>query len=141
MDEQIAQSLRQERLFARLALLLGTVTLGLSAIGLYGLLAYSVAQRVPEIGLRMALGAGRGTVRWMVLKRSLVLAAIGLVAGGGGAIAGTRLVETMLYQLPARDPLTIAGAALVMMTTCVLAGYLPARRASRVDPLVALRAE
>jgi predicted permease len=141
MEEQIARSLRQERLFARLALLLGMVTLALSAIGLYGLLAYSVAQRVPEIGLRMALGAGCGAVRWMILKRSLVLASVGLVAGAAGAIAGTRLVASMLYQLPARDPLTVAGAAAVMLATCLLAGYLPARRASRVDPLVALRAE
>ena len=141
LEEQIARSLRQERLLAGLAILLGTVTLGLSAIGLYGLLAYSVAQRVPEIGLRMALGAERGAVRWMVLRRSLVLGAIGLVAGTAGAIASARLVESMLYQLPARDPLTVAGAAAVMLATCVLAGYLPARRASRVDPLVALRAE
>jgi predicted permease len=141
IDDQIARSLRQERLFARLAMLLGIVTLGLSAIGLYGLLAYSVAQRIPEIGLRMALGAERSAVRWMVLRRSLVLAAAGLVAGAGGAVAGTRLLDSLLYQLPARDPLTVAAAAAVMLITCVLAGYLPARRASRVDPLVALRAE
>ena len=108
---------------------------------MYGLLAYGVAQRVPEIGLRMALGAERSAVRWMVLKQSLVLAAAGLVAGGAAALAGTRLVASMLYELPARDPLTIAGAAAVMLATCFLAGYLPARRASRVDPLVALRAE
>ena len=141
MEDQNAQSLRQERLFARLAILLGCVTLALSAIGLYGLLAYGVAQRTSEIGLRMALGAERSVVRWMVLRQSLLLAAVGLVAGVAGAIAGTRLVESMLYELPARDPLTIAAAAAVMLTTSFLAGYLPARRASRVDPLVALRAE
>jgi ABC-type antimicrobial peptide transport system permease subunit len=141
IEDQNAQSLQQERLFARLAILLGCVTLALSAIGLYGLLAYGVAQRIPEIGLRMALGAERSVVRWMVLRQSLLLAAVGLVAGVAGAIAGTRLVESMLYELPARDPLTIAAAAAVMLTTCILAGYLPARRASRVDPLVALRAE
>ena len=141
IEDQLARSLGQERLFARLAMLLGTVTLALSAIGLYGLLAYSVAQRVPEIGLRMALGAERSTVRWMVLKRSLVLAAVGLVGGAAGAMAGTRLVESMLYELPARDPLAVVVAAAVMLGTCALAGYLPARRASRVDPLVALRAE
>jgi predicted permease len=141
IQDQTARSLGQERLFARLALLLGGVTVALSAIGLYGLLAYGVAQRIPEIGLRMALGAGRGSVRWMVLKQSLLLAAAGLVAGSAGAVAGTRLVESMLYELPARDPLTIAAAASVMLTTCFLAGYFPARRASRVDPLVALRTE
>jgi predicted permease len=141
IDEQLARSLSQDRLFARLSVLLGAVTLALSAIGLYGLLAYGVAQRIPEIGLRMALGAERGAVRWMVLKQSLLLAAAGLAAGGAGAIAGTRLVESMLYELPARDPMTVALAGAVMLATCLLAGYLPARRAARVDPLVALRAE
>jgi ABC-type antimicrobial peptide transport system permease subunit len=77
----------------------------------------------------------------MVLKQSLLLAAVGLAAGAASAVAGTRLVESMLYELPARDPLSIAGAAAVMLATCLLAGYFPARRASRVDPLVALRAE
>jgi predicted permease len=141
IEDQIVRSLRQERLFARLAMLLGAVTLCLSAIGLYGLLAYGVAQRVPEIGLRMALGAERSAVRWMILRQSLLLAAAGLVTGGAGAVAGVRLVESMLYQLPARDPLTLAAAGAVMLITCVCAGYLPARRASRVDPLVALRSE
>jgi predicted permease len=139
MTAQLAVSLQQERLFARLAILLGAVTLALSAIGLYGLLAYGVAQRVPEIGLRMALGAGRGTVRWMVLRQSLLLAAIGLAAGVAGTVAAARLVGSMLYQLPPRDPLTIAVAGAIMIAACALAGYVPARRASRVDPLVALR--
>jgi predicted permease len=138
---QIAISLGQERLFARLAVLLGTVTLLLSAVGLYGLLAYSVTRRTPEIGIRMALGAERAAVRWMILKQSLKLAATGLVFGLAGAIAATRLVESLLYQLPPRDPRTFAGAALVMLLASALAGYLPARRASKVDPLVALRAE
>jgi ABC-type lipoprotein release transport system permease subunit len=141
MEEQLARSLRQERLFARLAVLLGSVALALSAIGLYGLLAYGVAQRVPEIGLRMALGAERRAVRWMVLRQSMQLAAIGLVTGLAGAIASTRVVESMLYRLPPRDPVAIATAAAIMLGTCALAGYLPARRASRVDPLVALRAD
>jgi predicted permease len=141
MADQVARSLRQERLFARLTTLLGAVTLALSAIGLYGLLAYGVAQRVPEIGLRMALGAGRGAVRWMVLRQSLLLAVPGLVAGVAGAVAATRLVESMLYRLPPRDPVTIAAAAAIMLVTCALAGHVPARRASRVDPMVALRAE
>src|SRR3954453_19242709 len=110
LDDQGAESLKQERLFARLAVLLGGVTLALSAIGLYGLLAYGVAQRVPEIGLRMALGAERGAVRWMILRQSLVLAAAGLAAGSAGAMAGTRLVASMLYQLPPRDPATVTLA-------------------------------
>jgi putative ABC transport system permease protein len=111
------------------------------AIGLYGLLAYAVAQRVPEIGLRMALGAGRHTVSWMILRQSLILAAVGLITGTAGAIAAARLVESMLYGLPPRDVAALATAAAIMATTCVLAGYFPARRAARVGPLVALRAD
>jgi predicted permease len=139
LDDQVSESLRQERLFARLAILLGGVTLALSAIGLYGLLAYGVAQRVPEIGLRMALGAERRGVAWMVLRQSLWLAAAGLAAGAAGAYGAARLVESLLYQLPARDPWTLAIAGSIMLATCLLAGYVPARRASRVDPLMALR--
>ena len=141
MEDQMARSLRQERLFAQLAVMLGLVTLALSAIGLYGLLSYSVAQRVPEIGVRMALGAERASVRWMILRQSLALALVGLVAGVAAAVAGTRLIASMLYNLPPRDPVALTIAAAVMVATCVLAGFLPARRASRVDPLVALRTE
>ncbi|HTM24933.1 MAG TPA: ABC transporter permease [Vicinamibacterales bacterium] len=139
--DQIAMSLRQERLFARLATLLGSVAVGLSAIGLYGLLAYAVARRVPEIGLRMALGAARGAVLWMVLRESLVLASIGLIAGLPAALAGTRVLQSMLFGLAPGDPLTITAAALFMLVLAALAGYIPARRAARVDPLVALRTD
>ena len=141
MEAQAARSIQQERLFARVAVLLGGVALALSAIGLYGLLAYAVAQRVPEIGLRMALGAERHAVGWMVLRQCLVLAAIGLVSGTAGAIASAQLVESMLYGLPPRDTVALAISAAVLLTTCAVAGYLPARRAARVDPLVALRAD
>ncbi|PYR93086.1 MAG: hypothetical protein DMF84_10815 [Acidobacteria bacterium] len=138
-DEQIAASLDRERLFARLAALLGSVTLALSAIGLYALLAFTVTRRTPEIGVRMALGADRSAVAWMILRQSLVLAAIGLLLGIAGAAAGTRAIESLLYGLPARDPATLAGAAAMMLAVSAVAAYLPARRASRVDPLVALR--
>jgi macrolide transport system ATP-binding/permease protein len=138
-EAQIAESLDRERLFARLATLLGSVTLALSAIGLYALLAYAVTRRTPEIGVRMALGADRSAVAWMVLKHSLVLVAIGLLLGVVGAALGTKTIESLLYDLPARDPATLAGATVIMLTVSVLASYLPARRAARVDPLVALR--
>lgn len=141
LEQQVSESVRQERLFARLAILLGAVTLALSAIGVYGLLAYGVAQRVPEIGLRMALGAERSSVGWMVLLQSLLLASAGTVAGAASAYAGTKLVESLLYELPPRDPIAIAAAAGILLTTGALAGYIPARRAARVDPLVALRAD
>ncbi len=139
--DQIAASLRQERLFARLASVLGAVAVLLSAIGLYALLAYAVARRVPEIGLRMALGAGRARMQWMVLRESLVLAVLGLAAGVPLAFVGTKVLAASLFGLEPRDPVTFAGAAVAMLVLAALAGYLPARRAARVDPLVALRAE
>jgi predicted permease len=141
-SDQIATSLRQERLFARLATLLGAVAILLSAIGLYGLLAYGVARRTAEIGLRMALGAARASVVWMVLRESLVLAGIGLLLGVPAALAGTRVLQSMLFGLAPRDPVTtLTVAALAMVLLAAVAGYVPARRAARVDPLVALRAE
>ena len=139
--EQIATSIRQERLFANLATLLGGVAMLLSAIGLYGLLAYSVARRTPEIGLRMALGAARGRVQWMVLRESLVLSAIGLLVGVPLALAGTRVLAALLFGLAPGDAVTLAAAATAIVILAVAAGYLPARRAARVDPLIALRAE
>ncbi len=139
--DQIETSLRTERLFARLAALLGGVAVLLSAIGLYGLLAYGVARRTPEIGLRMALGAERTLVRWMILRESLILAAVGLLLGIPAALVGARVLQSMLFGLAPTDPATIAVAALSMLVLAVLAGYIPAQRASRVDPMVALRAD
>jgi len=89
----------------------------------------------------MALGAERASVGWMVLRQSFLLATAGLLAGAAGAYAGTRLVESLLYELPPRDPVAMAAAAGILFTTCALAGYIPARRAARVDPIVALRAD
>jgi len=140
-SDQIAMSLRRERLFAELASLLGMIAVLLSAIGLYGLLAYGVARRTPEIGLRMAIGASRGSVQWMILRESMALAAAGVLLGVPGALAGTRVLQSLLFGLAARDPATITAAASAMFVLAALASYVPARRAARVDPLVALRAE
>jgi ABC-type lipoprotein release transport system permease subunit len=140
-QEQILRSLAQERLFANLALLLGLVTLALSGIGLYGLLAYAVTRRTPEIGVRIALGAERSQVRWMMLRQSLLLIAAGLALGIPGAIASRSVVANLLVDLSATDPRAIAAAALLMMAVGLAAAYVPARRASRIDPLTALRAE
>jgi predicted permease len=140
-QQQILASLKRERLFARLATLLGAVTLLLSGIGLYALLAYAVTRRTQEIGVRMALGAERTTVRWMIVKQSLGLVGLGLILGIPAAVMGTRLVESMLFGLTPRDPATVAGAAVTMIAVSLAAAYVPARRASRVDPIVALRAE
>ena len=139
--DQIALSLRQERLFAELATMLGVVSVVLAAIGLYGLLAYGVVRRTPEIGLRMALGAPRGDVLWMILRESLTLAGIGLLVGVPAAVAGTRVLKSMLFGLAPRDPATLALAAAAMLVLALLAGYVPARRAAHVDPLVALRTD
>jgi ABC-type antimicrobial peptide transport system permease subunit len=139
--EQIDLSLQRERLFAQLAALLGGAALLLATIGLYGLLTYSVTRRTPELGLRMALGADRGTLRWMVLKQSLVLVAAGLVIGVPAAIAGSRFVSSLLFEISPTSPLALTGAGLIMVTVSLLAAFIPAHRASRVDPMVALRAE
>ena len=138
-EAQIAHSLRRERLFARLATMLGTVTLGLCAIGLYGLLIASVSRRIPEIGVRMALGAERWDVCWMVLRQSLMLVLAGLALGVPAASMSTRMLDSLLFGLGDRDPWVLAGAALVLMLVSAIAGYVPARRAARVDPVIALR--
>ena len=139
MEDQVLHSLRRDRLLARLALILGSVALALSAIGLYGLLAYTVTRRTAEIGVRIALGAERGTVRWMVLRESLVLVIAGVAIGIPAAAASADFLQSMLFGLEPRDPKVFAAATLVMMTVGVAAAYVPARRASRIDPLTALR--
>ena len=113
----------------------------LASVGLFGLMSYSVSRRTNEIGIRMALGAQRGDVLRLVMRESMVLVAIGVVAGLAIAVAGGYLVRTLLFGLPPTDPLSIAGAVVVMVAVSALAGYLPARRASRVDPMVALHYE
>jgi putative ABC transport system permease protein len=117
----------------------GFLALGLASIGLYGVLAYSVAQRKREIGLRMALGATRSSVLRLVLGQGMSLVAVGVVLGLAGALAAGRLLSSMLFGLGATDPLSFAGAALVLCVVSLAACYLPARAATRVDPLGALR--
>ncbi len=138
---QIEQSLRSEQFLARMATLLGVVTLLLCGVGLFGLLAYDVTRRTPEIGLRLALGAERRTVSWMVLRQALLLTSAGLVIGMPVAIAGARLLRSLLFGLTPNDPSSFAAAAGIMFLAASAAAYFPARRASRVDPVIALRAE
>jgi predicted permease len=138
-EAQIQYSLRRERLFARLATMLGGVTLGLCAIGLYGLLIASVSRRIPEIGIRMALGAGRREVRWMVLRQSLMVVLAGLAIGVPAALMSTRMLDSILFGLGQRDPWVLCGAAAILIAVATVAAYVPARRASRVDPVIALR--
>ena len=140
-EEQFAETLSQERLFARLASFFGGLAVLLVATGLYGTLAYKVARRTPEIGVRMALGAQRHQVLWLVMRESLVLCAIGAVAGLPSAFAGARLMRSMLYGLQPGDPVTLASALAGIAMVTVAASLVPAQRASSVDPMEALRSE
>ncbi|HEY6290079.1 MAG TPA: ABC transporter permease [Terriglobia bacterium] len=140
-SEQIDQATFQERLFARLSSFFALLALVLACVGLYGMMSYAVARRTNEIGIRMALGAQRAKILRMVLREAITLAGLGIVTGVPAAWAASRLIATMLYGLKPTDPLTVLVAIAVMAVVTVLAGYLPARRASRVDPMVALRYE
>jgi predicted permease len=139
--EQIEQRLVQERLFAQAYGIFGGLALLIASIGLFGLMSYSVARRTNEIGIRMALGAHPRVVRRMILGESMTLVAVGVVLGVAVALAAGRLVAALLYGVAATDVTTIALAMTVMLGVAAVAGYLPARRASRVDPMVALHEE
>jgi predicted permease len=137
--EQVERRFLQEKIFAQAYALFGGMALLLAAIGLFGLMSYSVSRRTNEIGIRMALGAQRDHVLRVVLLESLILAVVGVVIGVGAALGLSRFLATLLFGLAPTDVLTIALAVAVMLAVSALAGYLPARRASRVDPMVALR--
>jgi predicted permease len=139
-EEQIDRLHSQERLFARLSGFFGVLALALASVGLYGLMSYAVLRRTAEIGLRMALGARRVQVLRMILRESLALICLGLALGIAAAVAASRLVSSMLFGLSVTDPLTYCVAALVLAAVALLASFLPAHRASRVDPMVAFRA-
>jgi len=142
--DQANETLAMERLFAKLLSLFGVLAQLLAAVGLYGLMAYSVSQRTHEIGVRMALGATRGTVMKMVLQQGMLLTVIGVVVGLGGAYALTGYLEsltTMLFGVEPRDPMTFVVIAVVLGLIALVACLVPARRATKVDPVVALRYE
>ena len=141
MASQIAESMHIERLVSSLAALFGLLALGLAAVGLYGVMSHAVAQRRREIGIRMALGAERGSVLWQVLRQVLALAIAGVLLGLPAVLGAGRFIESLLFGLPPVDPATFTAAGAVLIGVAVLAGYLPARRATRIDPVVALRDE
>jgi predicted permease len=141
MDDQISNSLLTERLIASLSAVFGFLATLLAVIGLYGVMAYTVARRTREIGIRMALGAFQGDVIWMVMREVLVLVCVGLAAGLAGALELAKLVQTQLYGVTGRDPATVALAALGLAAVACAAGYIPAVRASRIDAMRALRYE
>jgi predicted permease len=141
MDEATAMSLFPQRLAAWVSGSLGLVALALAMLGIYGVIAYTVAQRTREIGVRVALGATRATILGMVLRQGLVLAGVGIVVGLAAALAATRLLADFLFGVPPTDPATFAGAAAILVMVALAASWLPARRAAASDPMIALRAE
>src|SRR5437879_4150746 len=141
LEEHVDESLGHEHLMATLSSLFAALAVLLACIGLYGILAYAVARRTNEIGIRMALGASRAQILRMIVWESGLLVAAGVVLGLPVALAAAQLVSGQLYGLKAADPGTIAGAILLLAAVGALAGYLPARRATQVGPLVALRYE
>ena len=141
IPEQIDARLVRDRLTARLSSFFGSLALLLACIGLYGVLSYTVSQRTSELGIRMALGAQRGNVVWLILREALLVTVLGAVAGLAIALFVTRVLATLLYGLTAHDPLVLAGAAALLLAVATLAASLPAWRASRTDPMTALRYE
>jgi predicted permease len=141
METQIDNSLSRERMIASLSTVFGFVATVLAIIGLYGVMSYSVAQRTREIGIRMALGAEQGKVIGMVMREVFTLIAIGVAVGVPAALLLTRVVKSQLYGLEAHDPWTLGLATGLLVMVACAAGYIPALRASRVDPMRALRYE
>ena len=138
---QIQGQFNQERLIARLTLMFGVLALVLASVGLYGVTAYSVARRTPEIGVRMALGANRGSVVTMVLREAMMQAAIGLAIGIPVAWLCARFVQSQLYNVGGHDAGVLAGAVAVLAIAACTAGLIPAQRAASTDPVKALRSE
>jgi len=141
MSVQIAESLYVERMVAALSVSFGALATLLAAIGLYGVMSYAVARRTREIGIRMALGAERNAVMWIVLKEVAALAGAGVAIGLAGAFFLARQVESQLFGLSPQDPVTLLAAVTVLIVVALAAGFVPARRATAIDPLVALRAD
>jgi putative ABC transport system permease protein len=141
MTELARDSLAQPRTLTTFLGLFALLALVLAAVGLYGVMAYSVAQRTREIGVRLALGAERRDVTRLVVSEGARMTATGLALGGIGAVAATRTLRSVLYGVEPTDVLTFAAVVLLLASVALLAAYLPARRAARVDPMVALRAE
>jgi putative ABC transport system permease protein len=141
LSTQIRQSLVQDELMATLCGFFGGLAILLAAIGLYGVISYTVAQRTNEIGIRMALGSQRSGIVQLILGEVAVVIAVGVVVGVGMTIGGSKAASSMLFGLKPRDPVTLAAAVVILMAIGVAASVIPARRASRLDPMEALRNE
>jgi len=141
LSEQVDRSLVQQKLIARLSSLFGLLALLLASVGIYGVISYSVTQRTREIGVRMALGAERSDVLRLVLGQGAKLALAGGLIGLGASWALTRWIKSLLFNVSATDPATFVAIALLLIAVALLACYIPARRATKVDPMIALRCE
>jgi len=141
MEAQLDQSLLNDRLVATLSAAFGLLATLLAVIGLYGVMAFTVGRRTREIGVRMALGAVPGDVVWLVMREVLMLVGTGVVLGLAGAWGLGRLISSQLYGVTATDPVSIAAAATLLAAVALVAGYVPAWRATRVNPVLALRYE
>jgi putative ABC transport system permease protein len=140
-DEYISRSLARPRFNTLLLSIFAGTALLLTAIGIYGVMAYSVAQRTSEIGIRIALGAGKSSIFRLIVGQAMTLVGISLIVGLAGAFAATRLLNSLLFGVGAADPVTFAAIVLLVSAVAFIAAWLPARRATRVDPIIALRAE
>jgi ABC-type antimicrobial peptide transport system permease subunit len=138
---QIDQTIGQERTFATLCSCFAVLAVLIACVGLYGLMAYNVARRTNEIGIRIALGARRPRVIWMILREALAMALVGLGIGLPAALAASRFLQSFLFQMKPTDPLSLTLAASTLLAAALLAGYMPARRAAKVDPWRSLRDE
>jgi len=139
--DQIDETISRERVFSALLVFFGGFALLLACVGLHGVTSYAVARRTSEIGIRMALGAQRSSVVWLVLRQVIVLAIIGLVAGIPATVAAARTVRALLFDVEPTDPLSLIAGAVALSAVAIASGFLPAHRASRLDPLVASRTE
>jgi ABC-type antimicrobial peptide transport system permease subunit len=139
--EQVEERFEQEKVFAQAYTLFGALALVLAAVGLYGVMSYNVARRTNEIGIRLALGARREQVLGATMRESLVLVGIGVGIGIAIVLASSRFVASLLFGVPKNDAFSIALATAILGVVAAMAAYLPARRASRVDPMIALRNE
>jgi ABC-type antimicrobial peptide transport system permease subunit len=137
----VDQTISQQMTFTRVSMALAVLALVISAVGLYGTVSYNIARRIPEIGIRMALGAQRRRVVWNVLREVLLLAAAGIAVSLPIALTASKLVKSFLYGLERNDPFALTFAGLLLLAAAMLAGFIPARRASRIDPMTALRHE
>jgi putative ABC transport system permease protein len=141
MDELIAPQLSTPRFDALLLSIFALAAVVLAAVGLYGIMASAVNQQTRELGIRMALGATAGGVRNMVMRQALTVAIAGTLVGLVGAIGGARLLTSMLFEIAPSDPTTLAGVSILLVVIAGCAAYIPARRATKIDPATALRAE